>query len=130
MVREVSFKAVRSSGAGGQHVNKVSTKVILTFDPAVSGVLTAREKERLGRKLSRRLTREGKLQLSSGSARSQIANKKLVTQRFLRLVKDALKEEKKRRKTRPPRAANEARITKKKQLGQKKETRKKPPTDH
>jgi len=127
--QEITFKAVRSGGAGGQHVNKVATKVVLTFDLAKSKAFEGVEKERLFLKLSKRLSREHTLQLQSDTARSQYRNKELVLERFLDLIRDALKEKKKRRKTRLPKSAIEKRLEAKKRVAYKKSKRKPPPTD-
>lgn len=98
---ELQFKAVRSSGAGGQHVNKVSTKVELAFDVAASQGLSAVEKERLLLKLKSRLTKDGVLQLHCDESRSQHKNRDLVVKRFFDLLKNALKVPKKRKPTKP-----------------------------
>jgi ribosome-associated protein len=99
IIKELQFKAVRSSGAGGQNVNKVSTKIELFFDLNNSHALTDSEKERLLLKLSHRLTKENKLLLQCDESRSQHKNKALVIKRFLQTIEIALKVPKKRRKT-------------------------------
>ena len=87
---ELSYKAVRSSGAGGQNVNKVSSKVILTFDIPQSNGLSNSEKELLKSKLKPRLTSEYILMLNGEEDRSQLKNKSLVTKRFFEILKIAL----------------------------------------
>ena len=87
---ELSFKAVRSSGAGGQNVNKVSSKVVLSFDLAHSQALTDEEKLLVETKLSSRLTTDAVLILNCDEDRSQFRNKEIVTKRFLELIKNAL----------------------------------------
>lgn len=125
-VQELNFKAVRSSGAGGQHVNKVSTKVELTFDVANSDSLSFEEKERIYRKLGHKLTKENALQLQCDESRSQHKNKELAIKRFIDTLESALKVRKKRRKTKPSRSSIEKRLTKKKKNAVKKANRGKP----
>ena len=126
IIKELQFKAVRSSGAGGQNVNKVSTKIELFFDLNNSDALSDTEKERLLLKLSHRLTKENKLLLQCDESRSQHKNKALVIKRFLQTIEIALKVPKKRRKTKPTRSAIEKRLKSKKKSAQKKVNRKKP----
>lgn len=124
--KELQFKAIRSSGAGGQHVNKVSSKVELSFDVKNSNGLNTAEKERLLIKLDNRLTNENILILQCDEARSQHRNKKLVTQRFFELLKKALHVPRKRKPTRPSKNAIEKRLKSKKKLSDKKSNRQKP----
>ena len=126
IVQELQFKAVRSSGAGGQHVNKVSTKIELTYDLQNSTAITDKEKERLLLKLSNRLTKENVLLLQCDDSRSQHKNKELAIKRFLELIKSALVVPKKRKKTKPSRSAIEKRLNTKKKSALKKANRKKP----
>lgn len=107
---ELSYKAVRSSGAGGQNVNKVSSKVILTFDILQSNGLSNSEKELLKSKLKPRLTSEYILMLNGEEDRSQIKNKALVTKRFFEILKIALTIPKQRKATKIPRSVIEKRI--------------------
>jgi len=129
ILKEVQFKAVRSSGAGGQHVNKTSSKVELSFSIFTSEGLTVPEKERLANKLASRLTSEGVLLLQSSESRSQHRNKKKVIDRLLQLLQDHLKVAKPRRKTKPSRGAIERRLQSKKQHAKKKANRKPPSAD-
>lgn len=129
IVQELQFKAVRSSGAGGQHVNKVSTKIELTYDLQNSTAVTDKEKERLLLKLSNRLTKENVLLLQCDDSRSQHKNKDLAIKRFLELIKSALIVPKKRKKTKPSRSAIEKRLNSKKKSALKKANRKKPSLD-
>lgn len=129
LLRELDYKAVRSSGAGGQHVNKVSSKVLLSFDLAASGAFSQEEKNRLFKKLSNRLSNSAVLQLSADSARSQHRNKELVTKRFVRLIRESLAVPKKRRKTRPSVKAVKKRLEAKRKQAEKKISRKKPPSE-
>lgn len=126
IIREVEYKAVRSSGAGGQNVNKVSSKVELHFKLQDSNAFTEEEKERAMKKLSSRLTNSGELILQCDESRSQHKNKEIVTQRFLDLIKSSLVRPKARKKTKTPKAAKLKRLREKKQLSEKKAARKDP----
>ena len=126
LIQEVSYKAVRSSGAGGQNVNKVSSKVELHFMMANSGAFSESEKERVLNKLQSRLTNNGELILQSDESRSQHKNKELVTQRFLEIIKKALVKPKSRKKTKPSRASKLKRLRNKKMHSEKKSNRKDP----
>ncbi|MGB5497417.1 MAG: alternative ribosome rescue aminoacyl-tRNA hydrolase ArfB [Maribacter sp.] len=129
LVREIKLKAVRSSGPGGQHVNKVSTKVELTFDVENSNALTLVEKDRIYDKLASRLTKENILILQSDESRSQSKNKEYVTKRFLDIMEFALAVPKKRRKTKPSRSSIEKRLKSKKKDALKKVGRRRPSLD-
>ena len=126
LIQELKFKAVRSGGAGGQHVNKVSTKIELLFDLEASEALSDLEKERISSKLTTRLTKENVLLLQCDESRSQHKNKALVVKRFLETIQNALKVPKKRRKTKPSRSSIEKRLKSKKKSAQKKTNRAKP----
>lgn len=126
MLTELQFKAVRSSGAGGQNVNKVSSKVILSFDVKNSHSLTDEEKILLTSKLASKLTSEQVLILSCDEDRSQLKNKTIVTKRFLELIKTALIVPKKRKPTQIPRGVIEKRIKAKRNLSEIKQNRRKP----
>lgn len=130
IIQELQFKAVRSSGAGGQHVNKVSTKIELSFDVPSSKALSDNEKERLFLKLENRLTKENVLLLQCDESRSQHKNKALAIKRFLETIKNALKVPKKRKKTKPSRAAVEKRLNTKKKSSERKANRSKPNLDN
>lgn len=129
IIQELHFKAVRSSGAGGQHVNKVSTKIELSFEVSASAALSESEKERILAKLAPRLTKEQVLQLQCDEHRSQHKNKERVIKRFLELIENALKVPKKRKATKPSRASVEKRLQHKKKAAQKKANRTKPNLD-
>lgn len=129
ILHECQFKAVRSSGSGGQHVNKVSSKVELQFNVAQSEGLSEREKIRIQQKLASKLTQEHVLILQAGDTRSQHRNKQLVISRFLTLVKEALKVPKKRKATKPTRASITKRLETKQKNAVKKQLRKKPKLD-
>ncbi len=111
------FSAVRSSGPGGQHVNKVSTAVTLRFDLRRTRALSAEQKRTLRRKLGTRISKASILRVTSRRYRSQIANKKAAVRRFEELLTQALKPPKKRIATRVRRSAVEKRIRQKKERG-------------
>ena len=129
LIQEIKLKAVRSSGPGGQHVNKVSTKVELTFDVEKSNALSLMEKERIYNKLASRLTKDNVLILQSDESRSQLKNKENITKRFLDLMEFAIAVPKKRRKTKPSRSSIEKRLKSKKKDALKKVHRRRPGLD-
>ena len=126
IVAELSFKAVRSSGPGGQNVNKVSSKVVLTFNLNASQALSDEEKVLITTKLATKLTTENILILNCDEDRSQLKNKSIVTKRFLELLEKALLVPKKRKATRIPRSVIEKRIKAKRNTSEIKQSRKKP----
>ena len=126
IISELTFKAVRSSGAGGQNVNKVSSKVVLTFDLKNSQALTEEEKLLVETKLSSRLTADAVLILNCDEDRSQFRNKEIVIKRFLELIKNALFIPKERKPTRIPKSVIRKRIKDKKNVSEVKKTRRKP----
>jgi len=126
LFNEVSFKAVRSSGAGGQHVNKTSSKVILTFNLEQSTGLSEEEKQLLSKKLQSRLTLNNELILDCSETRSQHKNKELVLEKFKELILQGLIKPKKRKKTKPSRASKFKRLRTKKINSEKKVNRRKP----
>jgi ribosome-associated protein len=123
---EFVFNTSRSSGPGGQSVNKVSSKVELRFDVTASQLLTETEKELLRTKLANKISQDGILILTSQSERSQLKNKAVVIERFYRVIKRALTPVKPRKKTKPPLAVREKRLDIKRKLAEKKEYRRKP----
>lgn len=125
IVKELQFKAIRSSGAGGQHVNKVSSKIELTFNLGNSISLSDEEKELLKTKLSSKLSKENILILFCDDTRSQHKNKEIVIKRFLELLKLNLIIPKKRKKTKPSKASVKKRLENKKKLSEKKNNRRK-----
>ena len=122
---EIIFSASRSSGAGGQNVNKVNTKVTLKFDVKNSQHLNEEEKETILKKLSTRLTNEGVLILSSQEKRSQLQNKEAVISKFEKFIAKAFEKKKARRATKPSKGAVQKRIKEKKQRSEKKQWRQK-----
>lgn len=129
LLAELSFKAVRSSGAGGQNVNKVSSKVVLTFDIPKSQALSEEEKTLIYSNLASRLTTENVLILNCDEDRSQLKNKEIVIKRFFEIIKNALYIPKERKATKIPKAAIRKRIKDKKNLGEIKKFRRKPDLD-
>lgn len=126
IISELSFKAVRSSGAGGQHVNKTSSKVELIFNLNDSTVFDEDQKALLLSNLKSRLTKDNVLILQCDESRSQHKNKALVIERFLELIRRALIVPKKRKKTNVPKAVKQKRLETKKQIAEKKANRKPP----
>ena len=129
IIKELNFKAIRSSGAGGQHVNKTSSKIELTFDLENATSLSENEKVILKTKLSSRLTKEHLLILFCDESRSQHRNKDTVIKRFLELLKTNLIRPKKRRPTRPTKGSVKRNSENKKRISVKKTLRKKPKID-
>ena len=126
IISELNYKAVRSSGAGGQNVNKVSSKVVLSFDVKNSQALSDEEKLLIETNLASRLTLDLVLILNCDEDRSQFKNKEIVTKRFLELIKKALIIPKIRKATKIPKAVIRKRIKDKKNISEIKKTRKKP----
>lgn len=126
ILKELEFNYSRSSGPGGQHVNKVNTKVGLRFDIASSSILTEDQKSLLLLKLSNKLTKEGVLVIASQEARSQLANKELVLKKLDLLFKNAFKIKVKRKPTKPTKASKMKRLDSKRHQSIKKANRQKP----
>lgn len=123
--KELMFKASRSSGKGGQNVNKVATKVELIFNVNTSTVLNKDEKRLLRKVLKNKISKDGNLHLVCQSTRSQLKNKHLVIQRFRALIQKALIPKKERIASRPSRGAKERRLKTKRLQSEKKVTRQK-----
>jgi len=126
ILTELQYKAIRSSGPGGQHANKVSSKVELSFLIAPSNGLTEREKKRIYLKLGNKLSKEGVLILQCDESRSQHKNKELVIKRFFKLLEKSLVVPKARKKSKPTRSSIEKRLKSKKIASLKKTNRGKP----
>jgi ribosome-associated protein len=126
ILSELTFKAVRSSGAGGQNVNKVSSKVVLSFDLSNSKALSEEEKVLIESKLSSRLTAENILILNCDEDRSQLKNKEIVIKRFLQIIKNVLIVPKIRKATKIPKSVIKKRIKDKKNTSEIKQNRRKP----
>ena len=123
LLREIELKAVRSRSAGGQHVNKVATKVQLFFNVKASEGLNEQEKEVLLESLASRLTEDGLLILQDADTRSQAKNKERVIQKLYDLLLKHLTPKKKRKKTLVPQAVIEKRLQVKKKLSEVKKLR-------
>lgn len=123
---ELQFKAVRSSGAGGQNVNKVASKAVLSWDVNASQAITAEERERILDKLVSRISNEGLLQISSEADRSQLKNRTNAEKKLLRLVAQALEIAKPRKATAIPFSVKMERLANKKSKSEIKQNRRKP----
>ena len=126
MFSEFTFKAVRSSGAGGQNVNKVSSKVVLTFDLVNSNALSEEEKTLLQSEIATKLSQEGILILTSQEDRSQLKNKEIVIKKCFKLLENNLLVAKQRKVTKISRTVKEKRLNAKKVMSALKQNRKKP----
>ncbi|MGO4772065.1 alternative ribosome rescue aminoacyl-tRNA hydrolase ArfB [Flavobacterium sp. W22_SRS_FK3] len=129
IISELSFKAVRSSGAGGQNVNKVSSKVVLTFDLNASQALSEEQKLLLQTNLASRLTSENIFILNCDEDRSQLKNKEIVVKRFLEIIQKGLFVPKIRKATKIPKSVIKKRIKDKKNISERKQSRRKPDID-
>ncbi len=123
--QELHFSVSRSSGPGGQNVNKVNSKVTLKFDVTKSQMLTEEEKEIILKKLATKLTTEGVLLLTAQENRSQLENKELVMVKFEKLLIKSFEKRKARKPTKPSKGAIQKRIKSKKQHSEKKQWRQK-----
>jgi ribosome-associated protein len=121
---ELSYKTSRSSGSGGQNVNKVETSVTVIWKVEDSTVFTESEKERILLKLKNKINAEGILQTTVSESRTQLQNKKIAIEKIQELVNKSLIVPKKRIATKPSRAKVEKRLENKKKLSEKKENRK------
>ena len=129
LIYELNFKAIRSSGAGGQHVNKTSSKVELSFNLKDSIVFDENQKKLLISNLKSRLTKDHLLILQCDESRSQHKNKELVIDRFLKIINQGLSVPKERKKTKLPKAIKIKRLKEKRHLAEKKVSRKPPEID-
>ncbi len=123
---EFVFQTSRSSGSGGQNVNKVNSRVELRFDVPNSLLLTEEHKQILLEKLAARITADGILQVVCQVERSQLLNKEEAVRKFYALLEKAFRPVKKRKATSPTKASVEKRLASKKQLSEKKSLRGKP----
>ena len=126
---ELDVRVSRASGAGGQHVNKTSSRVEIFWNIAASRALNDDQRVRLLDKLSSRLTTEGSIRVVASDMRSQSRNRDLAEERLVELVRRALIVPRKRKPTRPTRAAKEARLETKKRHSNKKRERRGPSLD-
>lgn len=125
ILAELTFTSSRSSGPGGQNVNKVNSKITLQWNVSQSTTFTDEEKIVILHKLASHITKEGVLQLTSQEARSQLQNKEAVVQKLEKLLIKAFTKKKTRKPTKPSKAAKQKRILQKKQHGEKKKWRQK-----
>ena len=121
---ELDIKASRSSGAGGQHVNKTSSRIEISWNVAKSGALSVEQREMLMTRLASRISTEGAIRVVASEMRSQRQNRDRAEARLADLVRRALVVRKKRKPTRRPRGADEARLASKKLHSRKKRERK------
>ncbi|SDM26868.1 alternative ribosome rescue aminoacyl-tRNA hydrolase ArfB [Chryseobacterium taihuense] len=121
---ELSYKTSRSSGSGGQNVNKVETSVTVMWKIEDSAVFTETEKERIFFKLKNRINSEDILQLTVSESRTQLQNKKIAAEKIQEIVNLALIIPKKRIATKPSKGKIEKRLENKKKISEKKENRK------
>jgi len=121
--RELLFRFSRSSGPGGQNVNKVNSKVTLIWTPAATGVLKPGAKRRFLDRYGNRLSAAGELQISSDRFRDQRRNREDCLEKLGSMIEPILKEPKRRRKTKPSKGAVERRLAGKKHRSQRKSSR-------
>jgi ribosome-associated protein len=115
---ELTYRASRSGGPGGQHVNTSSTRIELWWDAAGSPSLSEDQRQRVRARLATRLDSEGQLRLVSSGSRSQLQNREEVTERFQTVLAAALAVPKRRKPTRPSKASKERRLQTKKKRGE------------
>lgn len=120
---ELVYRASRSGGAGGQHVNTSSTRIELLWPFEASASLTDAEKQRVRAKLTARIDSDGMLRVVAGNRRSQLQNRVAADERLAELVRGALHVAKKRKRTKPTKASKEARLTNKKRRAETKGNR-------
>ena len=124
--RELQFRASRSSGPGGQHVNKVNTQMTLHFDIRNSASLTVMQKSRVSQKLKTRINKDGIFYLHAHRSRSQAMNRADLLDKFCRLLREALTPQRARRETHVPERSRAQRVDQKKRRGQLKQRRMRP----
>jgi ribosome-associated protein len=123
---ELTYRATRSGGPGGQHVNTSSTRIELWWDLGASPALSEEVRARLLTRLASRVDSSGMLRLVSSGSRSQLQNRREVTERFQELLAKAMVLPRKRKKTKPTRASKERRLESKKRQGARKALRRRP----
>ncbi|MDD3787353.1 MAG: alternative ribosome rescue aminoacyl-tRNA hydrolase ArfB [Petrimonas sp.] len=123
LIKECVFTAARSSGSGGQNVNKVSTKITLSLQIEESAVLSDEQKMMISERLKNKIGNDGRLQISNDTERTQFLNKKAVIKKLELMLQKALKERKKRIATKPTKLSKEKRLEDKKRQSDKKSLR-------
>ncbi len=126
LLHEVTYKATRSSGPGGQHVNKTSTRVELYWNLEESQAVSDAEKALLRIALESRINREGQIALSASRTRSQLKNKREVTDKFIKLLERKVQPPRVRKKTRTPASVKRKRLKNKRFTSEKKANRRRP----
>lgn len=124
---ELRFMASRGGGPGGQHVNKVASRVTLQFDVGASATLTEEQRTRIMQRLASRISKEGVLRMSSHAQRSQAANRAALVERFARVMGEALRPRKSRARSGPPRVSRRRRLESKRRRAEIKRRRGKVP---
>ncbi len=122
---ELNISTSRSSGPGGQHANKVETRVQVTFNVEQSALLSEAEKAAIKEKYANKLTKEDALMVACEDKRSQAQNKEIAIKKLVQLLNKALEKPKKRKPTQPSKAAKLERLASKKKLSDKKSLRRK-----
>ncbi len=120
---EIGFATSRSSGPGGQNVNKLETRVTLRFDVEASAALDEDERARIHERLATRINKAGVLSVSSQRHRTQAQNREAARERFAELLRDALSDDPPRRPTRTPRRAKKRRLENKRRRAETKQRR-------
>jgi ribosome-associated protein len=126
---ELELRASRASGAGGQHVNKTSSRIEISWNIALSKAISDTERDRLLMRLSSRLSDDGAIRVVASDTRSQLRNREAAEKRLAATIAKALMVQKRRKPTKRPRSADEARLTDKKKHSERKRERRRPIPD-
>ena len=122
-LQEISISAIRSQGAGGQNVNKVSSAIHIRFDVQASTAVSNEDKERVLKVKDRRLSKDGVIVIKSQRYRSQDKNRSDALERLAEMIRKALIEEKPRKATKPSKRSRQKRLDEKTKRGRLKESR-------